>query len=147
MGRATKIIVLLLPVFIIVAGCARPAEEPAPAGQMPTASVPAAGKTTWTGDYSTHIQPIFDASCLGCHDEQRAENGLRLDSYEGLMAGTQHGPVVIPGQSSASALVSVIRGTADPSIRMPHGGQRVNQRELDNIVLWIEAGAPPPATR
>jgi hypothetical protein len=138
-----KIVILLLPAIIIIIGCAPPAEQPAPAPPMPTPAVPAAGKVTWVGDYSTHIQPIFDASCLDCHSAQRAENDLRLDSYEGVMAGTQHGPVVIPGQPGASALVSVVRGTADPSILMPHGGQRISQREVDNIVLWIEAGAPP----
>jgi mono/diheme cytochrome c family protein len=144
MDRAIKLVIVILPVLILIAGCRPPAEQPAPGGAIPTAAVPAAGKTTWTGDYATHIQPIFDASCVQCHGAQRAENDLRLDSYEEVMQGTQHGPVVIPGQPGASALVSVMRGTVDPSIRMPHGGQRANPRELDNIVLWIEAGAPSP---
>jgi hypothetical protein len=146
MYRAAKLILLAFPAVIVVAiaGCAPPAQQPAPGGAVPTAVVPAAGKTAWTGDYATHIQPIFNASCLECHSAQRAENELRLDSYEEVMEGTQHGPIVVPGQPEASALVSVMRGTADPSIRMPHGGQRVNPREVDNIVLWIQAGAPAP---
>jgi hypothetical protein len=58
------------------------------------------------------------------------------------MKGTQFGPIVTAGQPNQSALVSVIRGTADPRIRMPHEGTRLTDQEVQNIVLWIEAGAP-----
>lgn len=58
------------------------------------------------------------------------------------MKGTQHGPVVVARSPNSSALISVVKGTADPSIRMPHGGQRLSEQELQNLVLWIEAGAP-----
>lgn len=144
MTRKLALIFLLLPAAVVLVGCQAGAQQPAQGGNAPTAAVPPAGQSAWTGNYATHIQPIFDSSCVGCHGPQRAENGLRLDGYQQVMQGTQHGPVVVPGQPSASALVSVMRGTTDPSIRMPHGGQRVNEQALENIVLWIEAGAPPP---
>ena len=147
MDRTIKIAALIFAIVAVasVVGC-QPnsgAGSPAPVG-LPTSVVPPAGKVTWNGDYSTNIQPIFDTYCVQCHGPQRAENGLRLDSYQEVMKGTSNGPVVVPGQPSASALVSVLRGTTDPSIRMPHGGQRVSDQALENIVLWIEAGAPPP---
>ncbi len=126
----------------LLAGCqtTRPAGPPL----APTPVVPPAGKTVWAGDYATHVQPIFDQYCVGCHGPSKAENGLRLDSYQGVMKGTISGPVVIPGQPANSTLVSVMRGTVDPSIRMPHGGQRLSEPVVQNVVLWVEAGAPPP---
>ena len=110
---------------------------------VPTlAPAPSGARVVWTGHYAQNIQPIFDQHCVGCHGPAKAENGLRLDSYQGVMKGTQHGPVVVPGSPISSALVSVVTGTADPSIRMPHEGQRLSDQELQNITLWIEAGAP-----
>ncbi len=115
------------------------------AGPTPTPTpipVPVAAKVVWDGTYSKNIQPIFDQHCVNCHGPNRAENGLRLDSYEGVMKGTQYGPVVVPGSPTTSALESVVIGTASPSIRMPHGGQRLSDQEVQNITLWIQAGAP-----
>ncbi len=113
-----------------------------PTAGATAAPAPPAGKVVFSGTYSGNVQPIFDQKCVGCHGPSRAENGLRLDSYEGAMKGTQFGAVVVPGQPNQSALVSVVRGTADPRIRMPHEGTRLTEQEVQNIVLWIEAGAP-----
>ena len=135
-------VTLLLAAILALSAC-QPAATATPT-QAAATPVPPAVQTTWTGNYATHIQPAFNQYCVGCHGASRAENGLRLDSYEGVMKGTQFGRIVTPGQPGNSALVSVLRGTVDPSIQMPHGGQRLTNPEVANIVLWIEAGAPPP---
>lgn len=123
-------------------GC-RPSPAPnQPRLPVPTAAPPAA-KLVWGGSYSKHIQPIFDQSCAACHGRDRAENGLRLTSFADVMRGTQYGAVVVPGYPTRSTLVSVISGTADLSIRMPRGERRLNDQEVQNLVLWIEAGAHP----
>ena len=117
-------------------GPANPAVNPT---QEP--DVPLAAKTVWAGSYGHDIQPIFDQYCVSCHGPTRAENRLRLDSYQNAMKGTQFGPVITPGSPTQSTLVSVITGTADPKIRMPHEGQRLTRNRIQNVVLWIEAGA------
>lgn len=136
--RVTLLLVAMLALSACQSGAAASPTQPASTPISP------AGQTTWTGDYATHIQPVFNQHCVSCHGASRAENGLRLDSYDGVMKGTQFGRIVTPSQPGNSALVSVLRGTADPSIQMPHGGQRLTNQEVANIVLWIEAGAPPP---
>ncbi len=109
-----------------------------------TSSVSPAWKQVWNGRYSEHIQPIFNSRCISCHGPTRAENGLRLDSYEGVMKGSSFGPVVIPGSAVRSVLISVVDGrTADARIRMPPVGQRLDDVEVRNLIAWIEAGAPP----
>ncbi len=110
---------------------------------VPTSSpIPPASKVVFNGSYAKNIQPIFTQHCVSCHGPTQAANGLRLDSYEGVMKGTQYGAVVVPGSPTTSALESVVIGTASPEIRMPHGGQRLTDQEVQNITLWIQAGAP-----
>lgn len=127
---------------ILALGC----QASPPAGRTPTvapvAAVPAV-KQVWSGEYAENIQPIFSQRCVSCHGPARAENGLRLDSYEGVRKGTQYGPVVAPGSVAGSTLLAVLGGATDPKLRMPHDGQKLTDGEIKNLTLWIEAGAPP----
>lgn len=95
--------------------------------------------------FANQVQPILEASCVSCHVEGAAgelASGLQLESYEALMAGTRYGPVVIPGNATESALVQLIEGRADPSITMPHGGQRrLYAQEMAILRQWVEQGA------
>ncbi len=100
------------------------------------------GQLTWTGSYARDIQPIFDAYCVRCHGADVAENGLRLDSFEGTMRGTRSGAVISPGSASSSTLVWVIQGLAAPQIRMPHSERPLSPNRIQNIILWIDAGTP-----
>ena len=116
--------------------------EPVGAGIPTPTEVAVQGQLSWTGTYAGDIQPIFEAYCARCHGGALAENGLQLDSYEGVMRGTLGGPVVVAGRASASTLVWVIQGLAAPEIRMPHAERPLSPNRIQNIVLWIDAGAP-----
>lgn len=98
-------------------------------------------QATWTGTYSGDIQPIFDQYCVRCHGKNVAENGLRLDSYEGVIKGTQYGPVVVPGAPGSSTLVYVIQGMTSDKIRMPHQQPQLTVNRVQNIIYWIGSGA------
>lgn len=95
--------------------------------------------------YSADVRPFLDKYCMRCHDEGgegSEESGLRMDDYERLMKGTIHGPVVKPKDSFTSALVMLVEGRADPSLRMPHDGEKMpTQDEIDMIKAWIDQGA------
>ena len=136
--RVVQLLLAFVTLTFVVSGCrSGAAATPTPA---PT-TVPA-GKVVWNGSYAKNIQPIFNQYCVSCHGPSKADNGLLLDSYADVMKGTQHGPIVVPGSPSTSALISVISGTADPSIQMPHGKQPLSSQDVQNITLWIQAGAP-----
>jgi hypothetical protein len=66
-----------------------------------------------------------------------------MDDYDSLMKGTVHGPVIKPGDSFTSALVMLVEGRADPSLRMPHDekGPAPTQAEIDKVKAWIDQGA------
>lgn len=94
--------------------------------------------------YQANIKPILDANCVSCHVPGGAgfeKSGLRLDSYDALMKGTQFGPVVVPGSSVGSTLYRLVSGQADPSIRMPHGQSALPEADVANIAAWIDQGA------
>jgi hypothetical protein len=95
--------------------------------------------------YSADVTPFIDKYCIRCHGEggEGSEaSGLRMDTYEALMQGTKHGPVVEPGESFTSAFAMLVEGRADPSLRMPHDdGDAPEQAEIEVVKAWIDQGA------
>lgn len=95
--------------------------------------------------YSADVRPFLDTYCMRCHGEggEGSEtSGLHMDDYESLIKGTTYGPVVKPGDSFTSALVMLVEGRADPSLRMPHdGGKTPSQAEINRVKAWIDQGA------
>ena len=58
--------------------------------------------------YAKDIRPLFEASCLRCHGQERPKKGLRLDSLEGVLQGSKDGKVIVPGSSEKSLLVIAV---------------------------------------
>lgn len=92
----------------------------------------------WTG-----ISSLLEERCVLCHAGEYAPLGLQLDSYTGLMAGSENGPVVVPGAFAISPLYHRITGQAEP--RMPLDGPPfLTEAEIALISDWIAAGASGP---
>lgn len=103
--------------------------------------------------FAEDIQPILDNRCVECHGEGgegMSASQLDLRSYEGVMAGTGFGPVVVPGSPESSALYLVIAHATAPEIQMPphHAdalaegrGATLNEDEVGLIRRWIAEGA------
>ena len=53
-------------------------------------------------NYETEIQPIFDNSCMPCHQGSNPSAGLDLTSYENVMAGSNNGAVISIGDYPVS---------------------------------------------
>lgn len=91
------------------------------------------------------VKPIIDKNCLACHQpggKGYEASGFSMVSYEDLMKGTKHGPMIISGDSEGSNLLVLMEGRADPSISMPHGSiDRVAGKDIDTIRVWIDQGA------
>lgn len=86
--------------------------------------------------FSSEVMPILEQYCWECHAEGNAELGLRLDSYEGIMAGSDYGTVVEAGDPTGSLLVDMIE-----SGDMPEEGDPVPPEQLEVIKTWIAEGA------
>lgn len=94
--------------------------------------------------FAEDIQPILQIRCAVCHQkgaEGFEKSGFDLTSYDGLMKGTKHGPMVVAGDPLTSNLMVLIDGRADKSLQMPHGKKKLSQCDRDLIRKWIKQGA------
>ncbi len=78
------------------------------------------------------LQPLFESKCGECHGDNPTL-GLQVTTYDGLMAGSDNGPVVVPGSPDDSVIVEVQSG---------RHFARFSQQEMGLLRAWIEAGAP-----
>ena len=100
--------------------------------------------------YTEHIQPfIFDTYCVDCHTGADAAGGLQLNSWDNLLAGSDHGEAIIPFDSDNSLMVKMVTRLAGG----PHPGEldadTLSQPEVTFLRRWIDNGARfdgPPET-
>ena len=76
------------------------------------------------------VGPILQARCVACHG---GTAGLDLDTYEGILAGGNLGPAIVPVDANESLLIQLQR-EGHPNSLAP--------RELEWVSQWIDAGAP-----
>ena len=86
--------------------------------------------------FADEVMPILAKYCHECHSEESTELGLRLDTYEGIMAGSDYGTVVEPGDPDGSVLIDMIE-----SGDMPDEGDPVAPEDLEVLRTWIAEGA------
>ena len=89
--------------------------------------------------FKDHVRPILRAECMNCHNPDKAKGGLDLSSYEGLMKGTKHGPIVVPGEPLTSNLNVLIEGRAQ--VQMPHNQRPLLKSQQEIIREWVKQGA------
>src|SRR5579871_3659949 len=57
--------------------------------------------------FKTDVRPIFEKHCFRCHDAKGKKGGLDLSTSEGVLAGGESGPVIVPRQPTASRLYDI----------------------------------------
>ena len=89
------------------------------------------------------VADLLTTRCTFCHSGDYAPLALQLDSHAGVMAGSENGPVVLPGDAAGSPLIHRVTGQAEP--RMPLDGPPfLTEAEIALLSDWIGAGAPGP---
>ena len=78
--------------------------------------------------FSTQIQPIFDANCVGCHSGGMDPDLRPGESYDALIDGGY----VNTDDPESSELYTKLRGTHD---------SRATEEEKLTILQWITEGA------
>jgi mono/diheme cytochrome c family protein len=85
------------------------------------------------------VEAIFIQRCSTCHGGQLPASLLRLETREGLLKGSQIGPVVKAGDAQTSILMRRIQGSIRP--RMPMNGPPfLSNEEINRIGKWIDQG-------
>ncbi len=95
---------------------------------------------SWTADVTyDEVSGMLASRCVMCHQGPAAPLGLRLDSIDGVLAGSQKGPVVVAGEPEGSELLKRLKGTSLP--RMPMTGPPfLSDDEIAMFEAWIAQG-------
>lgn len=94
--------------------------------------------------FKEDVFPILEIRCLECHvpgGSGYEAIGLDLRTYEGIMKGTKHGPIITPRSAFTSSLMAVIEHRVDQEIRMPHNAKKLSKCEIFAFRAWINQGA------
>ncbi len=90
---------------------------------------------------------IFENHCTACHNPGKLKGNLKLDTYEGVLAGGQSGPVVRAGDPGSSELLKRVHLPLEDKAHMPPKGKTpLTDDEMAVLAWWIEAGAPRSGT-
>jgi mono/diheme cytochrome c family protein len=128
------LLALAISFVILLAACAGVA-EPAPPVNL-QGSAGGAESTPDAVSFSQDVLPILQSRCVNCHGGQRTEKKLDMTSYEKLMAGSEKGAVVIPGDADNSSFIQlVLQG------KMPKRGPKLLPEQVQTLVDWVKAGA------
>ncbi|WP_367872932.1 c-type cytochrome domain-containing protein [Luteolibacter sp. Populi] len=87
--------------------------------------------------FDDHVLPLFQQSCLNCHNPDKAKGGLDLSTFSGAMKGGSGGKIAEPGDVG-SKLIVVVMQTAEP--KMPPEGEKLGGSQIDILKAWIEGG-------
>jgi len=80
--------------------------------------------------YSGAVQPILALHCTGCHNNTTQNGGINLSTYTGVQT------VALNGKLAGSINWST------GFVPMPQGGQKLSDCNIEQIMKWINAGAP-----
>ncbi len=86
--------------------------------------------------YTKDIRPILMGRCGSCHTGEFVSEGLNMESYQSLMAGSDNGAVILPGNAGGSLLVKKLLAG-----EMPKRGPKLTPVQVQLISDWINAGA------
>jgi mono/diheme cytochrome c family protein len=90
-------------------------------------------------DFAHQVAPVLRKHCAECHMEEAKKGGFSMNTRESLLAGSENGAVVEPGNAEDSLLIEVIMSD-DKSDRMPPKGPRIPPEQVEVLRKWIDGG-------
>jgi hypothetical protein len=96
--------------------------------------------------FESKIRPVLVEHCYECHSEEKGKSKgeLTLDSRDGIRAGGDRGPGVVPGKPDDSTVINAIRQIGQ--LRMPPDsrGGILPDSVIADFEKWVADGAPDP---
>ncbi len=90
--------------------------------------------------FQKQVRGLLMEHCVKCHGGEKTKGGLDLTTREGLLKGGDEGVVVQLYDSKASKLYHLITHAKEP--QMPSKGKKLSEPAIEQIVAWIDHGAP-----
>ena len=95
-------------------------------------------------DFVTQIKPLLQSRCINCHHSGALFGDLSFENSAIAMQPRKKGPVITPGQPSASQLYIVLTLPDPDKKAMPPTGHRIPNPDVELVKRWIEEGAKWP---
>jgi cytochrome c553 len=94
--------------------------------------------------FEKKIRPVLVESCYKCHsaEAEKVKGGLALDTREGMRAGGDSGPILVPGNPDRSKLIAALKSKS-PDTAMPPKG-KLADNVIADFEAWVKMGAPDP---
>jgi uncharacterized membrane protein len=109
------------------------ATEPPAATEAPATQPAVQGATV---SFANDVLPLIQSRCIGCHGRDRIEEGLDMNTHASLIAGSDNGPVIVPGDAANSLLVEMVA-----TQKMPKRGPKLTPPQVQLITDWVNQGA------
>ena len=97
--------------------------------------------------FAHEVFPILQEKCFACHGDKpdEIEGDFVIHDLESALAGGESGlPALVPGDAEGSLIYQAITWT-DPEYEMPpKENDRLNDKQIQLVRQWIDAGAPWP---
>jgi mono/diheme cytochrome c family protein len=91
--------------------------------------------------FEAKVRPVLVEHCFSCHGPKKQNAGLRLDSRQALLQGSDNGPVVVPGHPEKSPLVAAVQHIGPT--KMPPKG-KLSPQAIEALSHWVKLGVPWP---
>ena len=89
--------------------------------------------------FDSEIRPILVTHCVKCHGADQTLGGFDMRTASAFTKGGAHGRAVVAGKPAESRLFEFVS-----SGKMPMGGARLAQKDIDTLRRWISEGAVYP---
>lgn len=101
--------------------------------------------------FTTKVQPIFEASCVGCHSGEKPKGKLNMTTLEGLKKGGKEkaDKGLVAGKPEESSLYTrvALPPTDDDAMPPKDKGGPLSAEQIEVIKKWItDGGAVPEGT-
>ncbi len=87
--------------------------------------------------FDDQVFPIFQQTCLNCHNPDKAKGGLDLSTFGAVLKGGSGGKVVEPGDAASMLIRALSPGAEKP---MPPEGEKLSADHIAVLKSWIEGG-------
>lgn len=107
--------------------------------------LPAQAYAQEEGPSYASVQGILDGKCVSCHSGAEAAAGLRVDSWDALMRGSEHGEAVIAFDDARSRLMRLVTERAGGAHPTEAGAAALTSGQIETLRDWIRRGARGPS--
>ena len=84
------------------------------------------------------IAPILKDYCSKCHGPRKQKGELALHTLEGILAGSEHGAVLVPGDPANSKIITALHAPDDADEHMPPKKKpQPSSAAIEQLEEWI----------